>query len=194
MRSETIASVISLLSSPTIVPAFVFLALLYPENTENSALLMAICLIFGTLGPLAILHQLSRRGMISDFFVSAKEQRAKPFVGTILSYLLGASVLLLMRAPSIVTALMLSYGGNTIVMMIVTFRWKISVHAAHIAGSTIALVYDFGPWPAVLLALLVPVGWARIRLRAHSPRQLLAGLLLAMAITWLQLKIYLAVL
>jgi membrane-associated phospholipid phosphatase len=194
LTSERIASIFSLVFNPAIVAAFAFLILLYPENTQNSLLLIGICLAFGTLAPLALIYQLSERGLISDFYVTEKEERAKPFAGAILSYLVGSLALLSLRAPTMVTGLMLCYAVNTLIMMLTTLRWKISVHASGIAGPTTTLMYGLGPWAAIFFALLLPVGWARIKLKAHTPAQVLAGALLTVVATWLQLRIYFAVL
>jgi membrane-associated phospholipid phosphatase len=141
-----------------------------------------------------MMHQFSKRGLISDFYVSEKEQRAKPFAGAIASYVVGSVALLLVRAPTLVTGLMLCYAGNTVIMMLITLRWKISVHASGIACPTTVLVYGTGAWAAVFFALLLPVGWARIRLKAHTSWQMLAGALVTIVATWIQLWIYLSIL
>ncbi len=73
MTSERITLVVSFIFNPTVIAAFAFLVVLYPENTLNSFSLMGICLTFGTFVPLAMIHQLSKRGMVSDFFVSEKQ-------------------------------------------------------------------------------------------------------------------------
>lgn len=194
MTSENTASIVSLAFNPAVIAAFTFLILLYRENTQNFLVLMGTCFTFGTLVPLAIIYELSERGLISDFYVSEKKERAKVFEGAILSYLVGSVALLLLRAPTIVTALMLCYVGNTLIMMLITLRWKISVHASGIAGPVTVLIYGLGIWAAIFLTLLIPVGWARIKLRGHTTEQVLAGALLTVATTWLQLIIYFAVL
>ena len=180
-------------SNPTIVAAFTFLALLYLYNIA-SPLFVGVCLTFGTFVPLTIIYLLSKRGLVSDFFVSEKSERAKPFAGAVLSYLMGSLALWLLRAPPIVTALMLCYAVNTLVMMVISRRWKISVHASGIAGPTTVLIESLGAWASIFFALLIPVGWARLTLKAHTPTQILAGALVTVAATWLQLRIYLAVL
>ena len=186
---------ISLVFNPAVIAAFTFLILLYPLRDIQAFLsLLGICITFGTLVPLVMMYQLSRRGLISDFYVSEKEERAKPFAGAIASYVVGSIALLLVRAPTIVTALMLCYVGNTVIMMLITIRWKISVHASGIAGPTTALVYGVGIWTAVFFAILLPVGWARLRLKAHTPWQMLAGALVTITATWIQLIIYISIL
>jgi membrane-associated phospholipid phosphatase len=195
MTSEESASMISLVFNPAVIAAFTFLILLYPLRDIQAFLsLVGICITFGTLVPLVMMCQLSRRGLISDFYVSEKEERARPFAGAIASYVVGSIALLLVRAPTIVTALMLCYVGNTVIMMLITLRWKISVHASGIAGPTTALVYGVGIWTAVFFALLFPVGWARLRLKAHTPWQMLAGALVTVTATWIQLIIYISIL
>ncbi|MGA3297616.1 MAG: hypothetical protein ABSD41_09200 [Candidatus Bathyarchaeia archaeon] len=191
MTSEKTASIISIALNPTIIAGFAFLLLVSQQNIQTSFLLMTICLTFGTLVPLVMVYQLSRRGIVSDYYVSQKEERAKPFAGAIISYLVGSGVLLLVNAPPIITAFMLCYAGNTMIMMIITLRWKISIHAAGIAGPTTGLIYGIGVWAAVFFTLLVPVGWARVRLKAHTPLQMLAGGLVTIAATWIQMRIYL---
>jgi len=195
MTPEKVASVISLVFNPAVTAAFTFLILLYPlQNIQTFISLIATCVTFGTIVPLVMMYQLTKRGLISDFNVSKRHERARPFVGAAASYLAGSGVLLLLRAPTIIIALMLCYACNTIIMLLITLRWKISIHASGIAGPTTALVYSIGAWAAVFFILLIPVGWARVQLKAHTPWQIVAGALIAAIATWLQLKIYFSIL
>jgi len=174
--------------------ALTFLALLISKGASNSLLLAMISLGFGTVIPLAVLYCLVRRGIIRDMCVSERKSRVVAFAGTILSYLLGGIGLLLARAPSIVTAAMLCYLGNALVLMLISLKWKISVHASGITGPATVLSYSMGMSALVLFGLAIPVGWARTKLGAHTLAQVLAGALLAIVITWLQLEAYLMVL
>jgi len=193
MRSVKAASLLSHVFNPGIVAAFAFLILLYPHNITSPAL-VGTCLTFGTVVPILIIILLTRRGVISDFFVSEKTERTKPFAGAISSYVVGSLLLLLLSAPPIVTGLMLCYAGNSLALLLINRRWKISVHASGIAGPTTALIVSLGAWACVFFALLIPVGWARMALKAHTPTQILAGALLTILLTWIQLRIYLAIL
>ena len=155
---------------------------------------MATCVTFGTLVPLVMMYQLTKRGVVSDFNVSERQERTRPFIGAAASYLAGSGTLLLLRAPTTIITLMLCYACNTAIMLLITLRWKISIHASGIAGPTTVLVYSIGPWAAVFYMLLIPVGWARVQLKAHTPWQILAGALVTAIATWLQLKIYFSIL
>lgn len=195
MTFDKIASIISLVLNPALVAAVTFLILMWPiPGNQIPLLLLGICVTFGTIIPLMMMQQLSTRGLISDFFISDKEERLKPFAGAIASYIVGSIALLFVKAPIIVTGLMLCYVGNTVVMMLITLRWKISVHASGIAGPATALVYGLGAWAIVFFILLVPVGWARMRLGAHTSWQILAGSLVTIIATGIQLRIYLSIL
>ena len=48
--------------------------------------------------------------------------------------------------------------------------------------------------PVSNLVVVVPVGWARLELKAHSLSQILVGALIAIPLTWFQLVVYTAVL
>ena len=195
MTPEKSASVISLVFNPAVTAAFTFLILLYPlQRVQPFLLLMAICITFGTMVPLVMMYQLTKRGLISDFNVSERQERTRPLVGAAVSYLAGGGALLLLRAPTIINALMLCFACNTAIMLLITLRWKISIHASGIAGPTTALIYSIGTWAAVFFILLIPVGWARVQLKAHTPWQIFAGALVAAIATWLQLKIYFSIL
>jgi len=194
MDSNKFELMLSFVFNPAIIPAFTFMILLYPLQSVQTYLMLAICITFGTLVPLLMMYQLSKRGLISDFYISEKKERTKPFLGAIASYIVGSIALLLVRAPVIVTALMLCTAGNTVIIMLITLRWKISVHASGIAGPVTALIYGTGAWAAVFFLLLIPVGWARVRLRAHTPWQILAGVLVTVVSTSLQLIIYFSIL
>jgi membrane-associated phospholipid phosphatase len=193
MISVRLAAVITHVFNPPVVAAFTFLILLYSRSSISPPF-VAVSLTFGTFVPLAVIYLLLKRGVVSDFSVSEKKERAKPFAGAVSSYIIGSLMLWWLGAPLIVTALMLCYAGNTVLMMLITRHWKISVHTSGIAGPTTVLIENLGVWVSILFALLIPVGWARIKMKAHTPTQVVAGALVTIASTWLQLKIYLALL
>jgi membrane-associated phospholipid phosphatase len=190
MNSRGFAELLSFMFNPPIVAAPAFLTLILLRKPENSLALISIAVIFGSLIPLAILYVLARHGTIPDIWASDRETRVIPFSGAICSYVIGSLALAAMRSPAIITCLMLCYVGNTVVMMLISFKWKISVHASGIAGPLTALIYVVGLTAIPFLLLVVPAGWARLKLKAHTPAQVVAGALLTIVITWIQLGIY----
>jgi membrane-associated phospholipid phosphatase len=190
MHSRKPAELLTLIFNPPIVAAPTFVALILLQRPENSIALILITVSFGTLLPLAMVLVLSKRGVIPDVWASERETRVIPFAGAICSYLVGTVALVAARSPVSVMLLMLCYVGNTVIMMIISLRWKISIHASGIAGPATFLIYTLGFAAFPFLLLIVPVGWARLVLKAHTPWQVIAGALLTILTTWLQLRIY----
>jgi membrane-associated phospholipid phosphatase len=129
--------------------------------------------------------------IIKDFYAYDKETRFIPFLWTALFYLLGVISLILVSSPSVVTALMACYFVNGIVLMLITFKWKISIHASGITSPFTALVYLLGGVMLPLLLVVIPVGWARVELKAHTKMQVTAGAILSGLLTWIQMSFYL---
>jgi hypothetical protein len=123
-----IAGVISFAFNPPIVAAPAFLYLILLQSPANSATLAIISVTFGTLITLSIVYALSKLRVIPDLWASQRGTRAIPLTGAVFSYLLGSAALMLENCPPIITALMLCYVGNTFVMMLISLKWKISVH------------------------------------------------------------------
>jgi membrane-associated phospholipid phosphatase len=194
LDSRGFAELISFVFNPPIVSAPTFLSLIVLTKPENSLTLALITVLFGALIPLGIVYGLSRRGTIPDLWASQRETRAIPFTGAIFSYLVGTAALIDVRSPVIITSLMLCYLGNTLIMMLISLRWKISVHASGISGPATALIYALGMTAFPILLLVVPVGWARITLKAHTLTQVAAGALLTILTTWVQVGIYMSLL
>jgi membrane-associated phospholipid phosphatase len=190
MNRKSLAEILSLVFNPPIVATPTFLVLILLQKSENPILLFLITMTFGTIVPLIVVVGLTKHGTIPDIWASKRETRFVPFSGAIGSYLLGSLVLVALRSPALITAMMLCYGGNTVIMMLISLKWKISIHATGIAGPLTALVFALGIIAVPLLLLILPVGWARLTLKAHTPMQVIAGALLTVLITWVQLGFY----
>jgi hypothetical protein len=67
------------------------------------------------------------------------------------------------------------------VITAITFAWKISVHCV-VASATVALVaLTYNTVVLLGFALVALVAWSRVRLRAHTTAQVIAGTLLGAA-------------
>jgi membrane-associated phospholipid phosphatase len=64
---------------------------------------------------------------------------------------------------------------------VATLAGKVSIHSAAMAGGVIIVGQLFGPVCVTLLPLVVLVGWSRVVLGAHTPQQVLAGVLVGIA-------------
>lgn len=120
-----------------------------------------------------------------------REDRIYPLLMVIIFYVVGVIVLFATGAPPLTSALMVCYLNNTLIVLLFSLFWKISIHAMGISGPATALIYLFG-WPGLLFSLLVPlVVWSRLHLKRHTPSQLIIGTILGYLLTALQLYLLL---
>ncbi|MCK5670334.1 hypothetical protein KAI10_03045, partial [Candidatus Bathyarchaeota archaeon] len=144
--------------------SFIPLIMIYGQG--NNWTLFFITSVFGCFLPMFSVFAFLKFGVISDFYASNKDERFLPFMTTIASYLVGLVLLINTNAPAPVTAFMASYIVNGLVMVFITLKWKISIHASGIASPIMALIYFLGNSLTPLLLLVLPVAWARLELNA----------------------------
>jgi len=190
MTENSFAKIISSITHPPLIsiPTFVILNyfLIGPDNFVVSTL---ICLIFGAFLPILTSLILIKK-MDTDLDITDRTKRTLPLLLAICSYFFGSLVLYIVNTPAIITALMLIYGLNTLIILIINFYWKISIHAMGIAGPTAAFAYTFGI-PGLLIAVIIPfVMWSRVKLNKHTVSQVIAGTILGLFLTWVQLSYY----
>ena len=185
-----IAEAISAVLSAPLVAIYTFILLIFFVHPSSPALLLTISIFFGSILPLVTILYMAKRGIIPDIYASDKETRTKPFIGAIVSYIVGAVTLIFIQAPQILVFLMVCYFVNSFVMMIITRIWKISIHISGVAGPATFLVHQFGANMLPFFMLLVPTAWARIKLGAHDLNQVTAGALLTIGLTLAQLELY----
>jgi len=190
LSENGVAKLISIITQPPIIsiPAFIILNyfLVGPDQFIVPTL---ICIIFGALIPILTSLILIKK-MHTDLDITDRTKRTLPLIFAICSYLIGFLVLYIISAPTIVTALMLIYGSNTILILLINFQWKISIHAMGIAGPTAAFIYAFGISGAFIGIIIPFVMWSRVKLNKHTISQVLAGAIVGLVMTWLQLSYF----
>lgn len=189
-RREFLAkSVTLLMNAPLLaVATFIYIYLTDPAGSDPIVLVTAV--FFSGVLPVSIIFVQRRSGIVTDMMVNERDERTKPFLGAISSYLLGTLALTYLGAPAAMVYLMACYLVNSIFMMFVTLRYKISIHASGVAGPATFLVHQYGVrlWPLTLVMVLV--GWARLELRMHTLGQVAWGVLLTALLTLAQLELY----
>ncbi|MCW4019844.1 MAG: hypothetical protein NWF14_01240 [Candidatus Bathyarchaeota archaeon] len=186
---RTIAETVSALLNAPLVALYTFVFVIFSLLHSASISFLIISSFFGSIFPIALTLYLAKKRIIPDIYASERRTRTKPFIGAVASYLLGVMALVLFRAPQILVSLMVCYLINSLVILIITQVWKISIHASGITGPATFLVHQVGVGMLPLFALLFPVGWARIKLGAHDFNQVVAGALLTTGLTFLQLEL-----
>ncbi len=124
--------------------------------------------------------------------IPKREDRSYPLIIVVMSYLIGTLVLIAFQAPLITVGLMFCYFSNTLVIFFINLRWKISIHSMGVAGPTVALIFSFGYLGAISGLLIPLVMWSRVHLKKHTVSQVIAGALLGLILTTVQLNLLLS--
>jgi membrane-associated phospholipid phosphatase len=184
---ETLANFISTVTNPPFVAIPVFLVINYTLLYEGDWLwFSALSIFFVSILPI-ITTSLWIKKKNLEVDMPQRQDRIYPLLLVIVSYIIGVAVLYSLGAPSLTTVLMICYLNNTIIVLLFSLYWKISIHAMGIAGPATAIIYLFG-WYGLLFSLLVRlVLWSRLYLKRHTPAQLIVGTVLGYFLTALQI-------
>lgn len=170
---------VSLALSPHMYGALVLILLSLNYGYSLETLLGSILLLsILPLIPILIDH---RRGE-TDIFITERAKRTKYFIYTAIFYSVASGIYYILGFFPIFL-LFTTYLFETIIHMIVNTRWKISIHAAGIAGPTTFLALVVDKSLEILYLLLIPVYLARKKMNAHSDTQLIGGALLSATTT-----------
>lgn len=145
--------------------------------------------VFTILLPSSYFLWLMLRGKISEMYIPDRTQRSGPFLSLILFYTLGVLLLRWIGAPSSVSTALIVHIMNVILLMGVTFFYKMSFHVMSAATSGGILLYFFGTPALLVLPLIAALSWSRVHTRAHSLSQVLGGGLLGFFSALLQLEV-----
>lgn len=200
-----VATIVGYVVNPLIFPPIVYGLSLWHVGAPAGD--VATGVIIGTvfLGLIPLLHVgwMWQRGDIRSLEISDRRKRTEPFLVAIATTVLALLVVagLDLQGEGLLTAMLGCHCLNTLLLLVITQWWKISVHCASVAGAmgTLAFVHYHVPG-AVLgtagLGRIVLVGglvlvpllvWARVRSRAHTAAQAVAGTMLGLAAPYLEL-------
>ncbi len=200
-----VATIVSYLVNPLIFPPIVYgLALSHvgappPDVTAG----VTIGAVFLGLIPLLHVGWMWQNGEVGSLEIRNRGKRTEPFfvaLGATVGALLVVSGLTL-EGQGLLAAMLGCHLINTVLLLVITRWWKISVHCASVAGAvgTLAFVHYHVPGSVlgtaglgrfVLLGgvVLIPLlMWARIRSHAHTALQAAAGATLGLVAPYAEL-------
>ncbi|WP_416985065.1 hypothetical protein [Streptomyces sp. T028] len=131
--------------------------------------------LFAAVIPVLFIKLGVRRGTWADRHLGVRQQRLVVMVFIICSVTTGTLLMSFLGAPSAMVALIAAMVSTLVILMAITFAWKISVHAAVSSGSIAILALAYGPWSLAAYSLVALIGWSRVALRDHTPAQVVAG-------------------
>lgn len=177
MKINKFAKIISYIfdGSYISIPAYFFINLFMLQTGQEIFLWTVLCVVFGSLIPFVFILILYKKKKINDLHVPKREERIRPTLVTLVSYILGFFVFYILKAPIYLRAIFFGSFLTVIILVLITYFWKISFHTSWITYFCITYYIVFGKW-AVLFAVCIPlVAWARVKIKRHSVAQVIAG-------------------
>ncbi len=188
-------NVVSIVFHPLLMPVLgtlfilfwsgMYITMLPIEAKRIIILVVSLC----TVGmPIILLVFYWMNHWISNFYISKRRERILPLVLTAIFYYIAYRVLHNMHTPYIIQKFVLASTVTVFFTSFISIFWKISLHGVGIGGVTgmlAALTTISSVLLPALLAFIVlsgVVGYARIRLNAHTPAQYYTGVLLGFGV------------
>ena len=200
MNKIKMAKTVSTLTQPPIICIPLFLIISYVISLENGVLNLnkfitseSISLVFTSILPMAIIL-LWAKIINTDNDISNRQDRYVPLIVGIVSYFIGVLVSLFLNQDNFLTLLLLCYAVNTGVVLLITVRWKISVHTTGISGPIAALILLLGPAGAAIAIIYPIVIWSRVLLKKHTLAQAICGGVQGFFLTVLEMYLFINVL
>ena len=153
--------------------------------------------------PALMIYTFYRLGIIRNLYLDARSERQLPYLITLILYALSTYLFgwqfqpISELAPQIAVVLG-SITLSLVVVALVSLRWKISAHATGMGGflgalgGVIVRYGDFSLFFPLLIGILLTgiVLSARLRLNAHTPAQVVAGLAVGLFISILAVSMF----
>lgn len=126
------------------------------------------------LPTLYVVH-LYARGRISDLHMNVRAERVRPCVSAIGCASAGLALLHWGGAPRLLVLLAAAYAVQSLLFLLITRWWKISLHGTS-AGAFASVCWMLSGWASFPLLLVLPlVAWSRIHLNRHTVPQVVCG-------------------
>lgn len=192
MNPRLFSSIISFVFHPMLISFAAFYLLLFGSEpiAANALNVLLVCFIFSNFIPISTVLILKKMGKISDLDASQKEQRIFPLMLGIIYSGIAFLILTYMNTEPLVRGLMFCYMTNTIITILITRYWKISIHAMGVGGPIVALWIAGFQFPIPAFLILISVSYARVVLKAHTVLQVFAGSVAGLIFTFIQLQLF----
>jgi hypothetical protein len=190
-RISRLAYWVSQIGSPPLTGAGAALLIGFTLSTAMAWQWILVYISLTILAPCAYIIWLVQAGKVADFHLPNREQRIRPLLLSLSAALVTWLVFDRMQAPRLLQMLASVNGVQTALFLVITLRWKISLHctAATILSELAFVLFGAG---AVPLTMSIPlVAWSRVHLQRHTIGQTVAGVLLGIGILTPALYMYL---
>ncbi len=187
--ADGVANVLSWLFVPLLMPVYGLILAFSLSILDVAPMGMRVIFTLIVAGicvfvPMVLILLLKKMGVIQDVGLNGRQERLIPYIITIVCFGITAWFMAVKGAPLWLSLFFAGGALATIICTIVNFWWKISAHAAGIAGVVALLIRiekdgsaepELFLWLIITLALTGLMGSARVWLGRHTVWQVLAG-------------------
>ena len=152
-----------------------------PTEAKNVILLIVLTCTFGL--PLAFLPFFYYRKITTSLEMNSHQERTIPLLVTTSFYYLSFYLLRRMGVPWLIQSFLLACAIALCINLFVTTKWKISAHMIGIGGLmgliiSLSVMYSVNMMLYLVAAIITGgfIGFARLSLNAHTPKQVYIGL------------------
>ncbi|ARM76719.1 hypothetical protein [Acidianus manzaensis] len=184
-----ISRYLSIIFHPSVSTFIGFLILILGKGYRLYDLI--VLTFFFSIYPFLVTLVLKKMGKLSDLLIRRREERFLPILLSLIGYILG---IILALPINLISYIAISYVINTVIILGITTKCKISIHVATITGMVVAIIMVFSDIIFLpLLSLPIIVGWARIKEKAHTLKQVIMGGILSFLLTFIELSLFFAI-
>jgi len=171
---------------PVLILPLIALAVWYSDDVGAAVVRGSLTFFLVTaVLPSLFVYLAYRAGFVTSPDLPGRSERLQPAIFAAVCAVAAYPLLRFAEAAAIFLPLSAALAFQLTFLAVVTVWWKISYHAAIVAGLTVvALAWGGATVSAPFVALSVLVGWARLYLQRHTRAQVAAGWLSAVPVLW----------
>jgi hypothetical protein len=199
--NDRLSKMISVLFHPLLLPLY-GLGILFTSPVilgflpfSVKRLVLLIVLINNVLLPLSMMPLLRYKSIISTWSLEERKERYVPLIIVTIFYISTLFIIFRFPVPYVLKSFILSSLILSVIVTVITFWWKISIHSVGVGALTAMIFVLTFKTSLPLLGFVIPVVIiaglvlsSRLRLNSHNPYQVwfgyLAGLLVMGSIMW----------
>lgn len=193
---KKLAMAISVIFQPIFVPLYSLIILFnadtyitYAVQPEVKKFIFLITLLNTVILPMGVFYYFYRAKLIESFQMHTAKERSLPFLSTLVFHMSTFYLFTKAPMPSLFQNLVMGAAISVSTAFVINLKWKVSIHMlgmGGIVGTFIGMVlrYQVNAVPLVMALVILSgiVGYARLKLNAHTPLQVYVGFVLGTVI------------
>jgi len=183
------AKIVSIVFHPLLMPTLGFFIILDSSIYLSSSIdplttkiTYATIFIFTCVLPFINVWFLVNKGYAKDIYLRTRKERKLPYLFSVVYYLILYYFLKTINLPPAIYLMVLGTTIAAIITLLINLRWKISAHMVGIGGVLGAVIgiserfmQNLNGTIIVLFLVAGMIGYARLKLDAHTSSQVYAG-------------------